>query len=65
MPKLKSHSGAKKRFRVTRTGKVLHKKAGSRHLLAGWGSSWGRKNRKKNRLPEGDAKVIRALLPYG
>ncbi|MEK7287742.1 MAG: 50S ribosomal protein L35 [Elusimicrobiota bacterium] len=64
MPKLKSHSGAKKRFRITKKGKVLHKKANSRHLLAGWSSSWGRKNRKANKLQKGDAKVIKALLPY-
>ncbi|MBI4370301.1 MAG: 50S ribosomal protein L35 [Elusimicrobia bacterium] len=64
MPKMKSHSGAKKRFRVTKNGKVLHKKAGKRHLLAGWSGGWDRGGRKKGQLPKGDAKVIRALLPY-
>ena len=33
MPKLKTHSGTKKRVRVTRTGKVLLRKAGSNQLL--------------------------------
>jgi large subunit ribosomal protein L35 len=33
MPKMKTHSGAKKTFRVTATGKVMHERAGKRHLL--------------------------------
>lgn len=65
MPKLKSHKGAKKRFRITKKGKVLHKQAGKRHLLAGWSSNWGRSNNKKSQLKEGEARVIKALLPYG
>ena len=33
MPKMKPHSGAKKRFRVTGSGKVMRERAGKRHLL--------------------------------
>jgi len=33
MPKNKTHSGAKKRFRVTGTGKLMREQAGARHLL--------------------------------
>jgi large subunit ribosomal protein L35 len=33
MPKNKTHSGAKKRFRVTGTGKIMRERAGARHLL--------------------------------
>ena len=33
MPKQKTHSGAKKRFKVTGSGKILREKAGKRHLL--------------------------------
>ena len=33
MPKNKTHSGAKKRFKVTGTGKILRQKAGMRHNL--------------------------------
>lgn len=32
MPKMKTHSGAKKRFRVTGSGKVMHRQAGKMHL---------------------------------
>ena len=33
MPKMKTHCGAKKRFRLTGTGKVMREQAGGRHLL--------------------------------
>jgi large subunit ribosomal protein L35 len=33
MPKMKSHRGAAKRFRVTKTGKVLHRKGTGNHML--------------------------------
>jgi large subunit ribosomal protein L35 len=33
MPKQKTHSGAKKRFKVTGTGKIMHERANKRHLL--------------------------------
>nr|WP_076388924.1 50S ribosomal protein L35 [Vaginimicrobium propionicum] len=32
MPKMKTHSGAKKRFKVSGTGKLMHKRAGKAHL---------------------------------
>ena len=32
MPKMKTHKGLKKRFKVTATGKVMHKPCGSSHL---------------------------------
>ena len=47
MAKTKTHRGAAKRFRVTRTGKVLHRKANRAHLL-------GKKtSRRKRRLARG------------
>jgi large subunit ribosomal protein L35 len=33
MPKMKTHRGAAKRFRLTPTGKVLHRKATGNHML--------------------------------
>ena len=42
MPKLKTKSGVKKRFKLTATGKIKHGVAGKRHRLmsmAGWGSA--------------------------
>ncbi|MBI2916092.1 MAG: 50S ribosomal protein L35 [Elusimicrobia bacterium] len=65
MPKLKSHSGAKKRFRFTAKMKVKYKRAGARHLLAGMSSKRGRFFRKAAYLSGADAKVIQKMLPYG
>ena len=39
MPKLKSHSGAKKRFNLTKTGKVKRAMTKKRHLLNGHGKT--------------------------
>jgi large subunit ribosomal protein L35 len=33
MPKMKTHRATAKRFRITRTGKVLHRKATGNHML--------------------------------
>lgn len=34
MPKMKSHKGSRKRFRVTATGKLKRRQAGKKHLLS-------------------------------
>ena len=39
MPKIKTHSGAKKRFSLTKTGKVKRAKTKKRHLLNGHGKT--------------------------
>jgi len=66
MPKLKSHSGAKKRFRKTKTGKWTHRKAGRRHLLTGMPSENGKTLRSKNVLESNseEAKTLDRKLPY-
>lgn len=62
MPKNKTHSGAKKRFRVTGTGKIMRERAGRRHLLEH--KSPKRKNRLKRdvQVSKADRKEARALL---
>ncbi|MHB9155705.1 MAG: 50S ribosomal protein L35 [Endomicrobiales bacterium] len=65
MPKMKSHSGAKKRFIVTKKGKVKHKKMGLRHLLTGMSSNRGRKLRKSAILAPVNEKMMKKFLPYG
>jgi large subunit ribosomal protein L35 len=64
MPKMKSHSGAKKRFRKTATGKWRHAKAGRRHLLAPMGGSHRHFMRKKNELTKTEGRTISKYLPY-
>lgn len=62
--KLKSHTGAKKRFRITASGKVKYKKAGKRHLLIGMSSKRSRHMRKSGILGKTDGKIINLKLPY-
>ena len=65
MPKMKSHSGAKKRFTRTGTGRVKFKKAKMRHILEKKPKSMKRKARKTGYLNEQDARHVRVLLPHG
>lgn len=64
MPKLKTHSGAKKRFKVTACGKIKRKKAFARHILTKKSSKRLRKLRKAGTLNLTDTKKIKKLLPY-
>jgi large subunit ribosomal protein L35 len=64
MPKIKSHRGAGKRFWVSGTGKVKHKKPGLRHLLTGMSANRGRHLRKAHYLNPVDGKIIKTLIPY-
>lgn len=66
MPKIKTHSGAKKRFKKTATGKWLHRKAGLRHLLIGMSAKRGRHLRTVKVIEENtsSAKLLKKYLPY-
>jgi large subunit ribosomal protein L35 len=64
MAKLRTNRSAAKRFKVTKTGKVKHKKANLRHLLCSKSRGRKRKLRKAGILNPGDASTMRALLPY-
>lgn len=48
MPKLKTHKGIKKRFKVSATGKVSHKRCGSSHLMSHKSGKQVRRLRKKS-----------------
>lgn len=63
MPKMKTHSGAKKRFSRTGTGKIRFKKAKMRHILEKKPKSMKRKARKTAYLAEPDARHVRVLIP--
>ena len=64
MPKIKSHSGAKKRFRITANGHIMHQTQGRQHLLIGMSSNRRRRFRKDNMLNAEQTKTIKALIPY-
>jgi large subunit ribosomal protein L35 len=50
MPKLKTHKGMKKRFKVSANGKVQHKRCGSSHLMSHKNGKQVRRLRKKSTL---------------
>ncbi|MDR1943171.1 MAG: 50S ribosomal protein L35 [Endomicrobium sp.] len=64
MPKMKTHSGSKKRFKVTGKGKVKYKKPGQRHLLTGDSGNQNRKSRKAVIVADSDMKTMRKFMPY-
>ena len=62
MPKQKTHSGAKKRFKLTGSGKVMKQGAGMRHNLEKKSSKLTRRLNREVVLAPQDAKVIKRLL---
>ncbi|MCG8559532.1 MAG: 50S ribosomal protein L35 [Hyphomicrobiales bacterium] len=65
MPKLKTKSGAKKRFRLTAGGKVRSQQAGKRHGMIKRTKKFIRNARGTTILKEQDARIVRKFLPYG
>jgi large subunit ribosomal protein L35 len=65
MPKLKTKSGVKKRFKLTATGKVKHGVAGKRHRLISHNAKYIRQNRGTRVLSDADTKTIKLWAPYG
>ncbi len=64
MPKMKTHSGAKKRFKVTASGRVKHKQAHKSHLLSHESSKRKRKLRGTKLVNEAQEAQVKSLLPY-
>jgi large subunit ribosomal protein L35 len=62
MPKQKTHSGAKKRFKVTGTGKLMKQQAGMRHNLEVKSSKRKRRLNADQVLSPGDVKQAKKLL---
>lgn len=65
MPKLKTKSGVKKRFRLTATGKVRSNQAGKQHGMIKRTKKQIRNQRGTTILSPQDAKIIKQFLPYG
>ena len=66
MPKLKTHSGAKKRFNLTKTGKVKRAHANKRHLLNGHGKTTKLKRglRAGAHADKTNEPAIKRMIPY-
>jgi large subunit ribosomal protein L35 len=64
MPKLKTKSGAKKRFGRTASGKIKVANAHKRHLLVNKSKRAKRNGRGTVTLEKGDAKLVLTYMPY-
>jgi large subunit ribosomal protein L35 len=65
MPKLKTHKGAKRRFHITGTGKVMHRKGSISHLRTRKSTAARRALDKKMVASDSMQKRVHRLLPYG
>ena len=64
MPKMKTKSGAKKRFSMTASGRVKAGQAGKRHGMIKRTKKFIRDARGTTTLSEPDAKIIKGFMPY-
>jgi large subunit ribosomal protein L35 len=62
--KLKTHRGAKKRFKITATGKIIRSHSGKRHLLGTKAAKRMRKLKKLTQVHKTDVNAIRQMMPY-
>jgi len=62
MPKMKQHSGAKKRFKITGSGKLMHRRANRNHLLEHKPSTRTRRLFNEEAMSPADAKKAKKLL---
>jgi large subunit ribosomal protein L35 len=63
LPKIRTHSGAKKRFAVTGTGRLVRAKAYKGHLNQHKSPSRKRRHAGKGLVAKGDLRLVRKLLP--
>jgi len=64
MPKMKTKSSAKKRFKVSATGKVISAQAGKRHGMIKRTKKFIRKARGTTVMSEPDQKIVKQFMPY-
>ena len=64
MPKLKTKSSAKKRFKITATGKVIMPKAGKRHGMIKRTNRQIRNQRGTTVMSKQDGKIVKSYMPY-
>ena len=64
MPKMKTHRGAAKRYRLTASGKIKRGKAYKSHILTKKSTKRKRNLRKPAYISESEAKVVRKVIPY-
>jgi large subunit ribosomal protein L35 len=63
--KLKTHRGARKRFKITANGKIIRMHSGKRHLLGTKPARRMRKLKKLTKVDPSDVRSVKQMLPYG
>lgn len=64
MSKLKTHKSIAKRIKITKTGKVLKKRAGQDHFNARESGKVTRAKRRKTKMSKANVKNLKSLVPY-
>ena len=64
MPKLKTNSGAKKRFKITKNDKVVYASGFKRHILESKSPKRKRKLRGTSIASEAETKRVKRMMPY-
>ena len=64
MPKLKTKSSAKKRFKITARGNVVMAQAGKRHGMIKRKNSQIRNQRGTTIMSKQDGKIVKSYMPY-
>ena len=64
MPKLKTKSSAKKRFKISAKGKVISAQAGKRHGMIKRTNAQIRKQRGTTIMTKQDSKIVKSYMPY-
>ncbi|KGM50352.1 50S ribosomal protein L35 [Pseudooceanicola atlanticus] len=64
MPKMKTKSSCKKRFKISAKGKVLTAQAGKRHGMIKRTNKFIRNARGTTTMSEPDARIIKSMMPY-
>lgn len=64
MPKMKSNSGAKKRFKKTASGKIKRRKSGKQHILTKKTPKRKRDLRQSTLVDKADEKRVTHMIPY-
>ncbi len=65
MPKMKTKSSAKKRFKISASGKVIASQAGKQHGMIKRSNKFLRQARGTTTLCAADARIIKKMMPYG
>ncbi|MEL6435280.1 MAG: 50S ribosomal protein L35 [Pseudomonadota bacterium] len=65
MPKMKTKSSVKKRFKTTASGKIKVAQAGKRHGMIKRSNKFVRNARGTMVLSESDAQIVKKFIPYG